>query len=446
MANVVKVVLNGKTIIDITDTTALASDVVRDKVFYDASGTRTTGVLTAGGSAAAAHIFDLTLEYAADWAQAQEDALNSLPDTSNTGVEELLPGDICILRQPIADNSNNYVYTSFIYVAPEGDNSYWSVMNGNVRADNVYFDADMIYTEDIGAIKLETGKSSGTFNSEGKSLKEIFQSIMSSIKNPTITSPKFTMTVNGITNTGNLEIGSKITAFTWNGTYTDGSYEFGYKDGTAVNTNKAAGCTATYAISCTVVGTASGQTVDGTWTFTNPVTINSTSSKSYGTLTNVCTYSDSPRTPVNNIGQEVSGQITTSSITQGKAITLAGYREGFFCGVLTTAKDVTSLSSADIRALTKSGKAYNAGAKNYTIPVGAAMVIFGCPKDKTGITNIHNTSANANMNNVFKITNPTVISVQGADATDTYAADYNIWAYTPADPYTSTADLVITLG
>ena len=45
---------------------------------------------------------------------------------------------------------------------------------------------------------------------------------------------------------------------------------------------------------------------------------------------------------------------------------------------------------------------------------------------------------------------PTVISVGGADATasstGSYAIDYNVWVYTPAEAYGSTASLTITLG
>ena len=38
-----KVILNGETIIDLTDTTAVAQDVTKDKIFYDANGVRTLG-------------------------------------------------------------------------------------------------------------------------------------------------------------------------------------------------------------------------------------------------------------------------------------------------------------------------------------------------------------------------------------------------------------------
>jgi hypothetical protein len=72
------------------------------------------------------------------------------------------------------------------------------------------------------------------------------------------------------------------------------------------------------------------------------------------------------------------------------------------------------------------------------------MVIFACPKTATGVTDVLNTTVNANMNDAFGLSSPTVVSVEGANGYS--AIDYNVWTFTPAEAYGSTAALTITLG
>lgn len=47
-----KVIVNSETIMDVTDTTAVASDVAEGKIFYDADGVRTEGTAQGGGTGA----------------------------------------------------------------------------------------------------------------------------------------------------------------------------------------------------------------------------------------------------------------------------------------------------------------------------------------------------------------------------------------------------------
>lgn len=347
-------------------------------------------------------------------------------------------GDTGIVKTLISDDK--YSYTGYVYTE-----NGWAAMDGNYNASNVYFDEDITYTANIGAVELESGKSSGTFNAKGKSLEAVLKALMALTKAPTIKQPTFTLGSGYSTDTGKLELGSKIKTFTWNGTWTDGSYSYGYQnaDG-SVNTSTGAGCSPSYVVSCDVAGTSSGNTEDGTFTITNPITIDSTSEKTYGTVTNICSYTASNRTPVNNIGDAVDGQIEAGEISKSASITLTGYREGYFYGSLKTAKPASGLTSADIRGLGKSGAKYGKGSKNYTINSGDAMIIFACPKANTGVTNILNTTVNANMNDAFGIGKPTVISVEGANGYD--AVDYNVWSFTPAEAYSSTASLTVTLG
>jgi hypothetical protein len=72
------------------------------------------------------------------------------------------------------------------------------------------------------------------------------------------------------------------------------------------------------------------------------------------------------------------------------------------------------------------------------------MVIFACPSANTGVKDILNTTVNAGMNDAFGLTAPTKINVEGANGYT--AVEYNVWTFTPAEAYGSTAALSITLG
>lgn len=344
-------------------------------------------------------------------------------------------GDIMIFKLPIAGNA--YSYTSYVH-----NGTAWQAMDGNYNADNVYFDEDITYTANIGALTLKSGESSAVYSAKGKSVTAVLKAIMAETKAPTITQPSYTMSVSRKTDTNNLELGSKITALTWSGTFTDGTYSYGYEGNAGAKAN--AGCTAAYEVTCDKDGTASGQSASGTWTLANAIVVDSESAKTYGTITNKCTYTSSSRKPVNNLGDVVDGQIVGKTITQTKGLSLTGYREGYFYGAVTSALGKDDITSAVIRKLGKSGAKYAKGTKSFPIPVGAATVIFACPKTATGVTDVLNTTVNANMNEAFGVGSPVVVSVEGANGYS--AVDYNVWFYTPAEAYGSTATLTITLG
>lgn len=322
--------------------------------------------------------------------------------------------------------------------------STWVDYKLSVSAENVFFPEDITYTENIGAIKLPTGQTFGTLKLSEMNLKTLTQKMFAETKAPTITQPSYSLSANGITtDTGNWELGSKITKVTWNGTYIDGKYSYGYKnaDG-SVNTSTAANCVASYKIT----NNSDDQTstsLDGNFTLKTPIEVNSESSKTYVTVTSICSWLESTRTPVNNIGEAVDGKIAAGSSTKTANFSGTGYREGFFVGYFTAkTTEFTSALLRDSSTITKSKKKYSAGDKEYTIPVGAATVVIACPKSKTGVTKVLNATVNADMTTSFGT--PITVSIEGANGYT--AVDYNVWAYSPAEAYGIAADLVITLG
>ena len=189
-------------------------------------------------------------------------------------------GDIGIVKAVLYDdtsdtNADLYTYTSYVW-GQTADSFAWMAMDGNYNASNVYFDKDLTYTASIGALKLESGKNSDTYAAKGKSLEAVIRRIMAETISPTITQPSYSLAKVGYKADNANEVGSKITALTWDGTYSDGSYSYG-RSSTAdggegnVSTTTAAGCSATYSVQCDLAGTTNdGNKVDGTYTLTTP--------------------------------------------------------------------------------------------------------------------------------------------------------------------------------
>lgn len=294
---------------------------------------------------------------------------------------------------------------------------------------------------------------------EGMTTSQWLIHCLAETKEPTISQPSYTLSASTITtNTSNKEIGSKVTKLAWGGTWSSGSYEYGSKIGDTKYTDTGTGITVSYVVSRD--GNSIGTSLSGTHTLTNPIVIGSTSATNLGKIACTCTWSASPRTPVNNIGVATSGQIAGGSTTQEVSYSITGYREGCFYGTVTTAnfnKDM--ITSAVVRGLSKKLGANYSKKDNlaYTVPSGATAILIAVPEGKTGPTSVLNTTVNAEMfgeydadsqkyGNFGKVT----ISVGGADATATsvgsYATNYDVYYFIPANAYSSTAALQIDLG
>ena len=361
------------------------------------------------------------------------------------GSYKLRPGEVGVGYMTVTSGEGESATTKtvpIIKVGSDGETAWKDLP----QAEGV-FEEDQILTYNFGRHTT----TNGYVNAGGKGMttSEWLLDALSETKDPVVAQPSFTLAPSTITtNTNNKEIGSKIKSIKWNGTFSSGSYEYGSKVGDTKYTDTATGVTASYDVACSVPG-AFTDGEDGTVTLDPQIVIGSIDAVDFATVTNTCTWTDSPRTPVNNVGVEVpSLKIAGSASTKTATFNITGYREGFFYGTTTSKTATTDLTSAVIRGLSKTGAKYASGAKSVTVPVGASTIIFACPASTTGVTKVYNTTVNADMTTSF--TKTSNVSVGGADATSTsigdYAENYNVWTFTPNEAYGTETSLTVTLG
>lgn len=319
---------------------------------------------------------------------------------------EVHTGDTAIVKRVISGDKISY--TAYVY---DGE---WKAMDGNYRADNVYFDDDITYTVAIGTLAKPSG--SAKFAAKGKNVEQVLSSLMAQEANPSKSNPAVSFSSTG--GLGTFEIGTKK-----NLTYTAALSAGGYTYGPAT------GITAqTWEVSCTGV---SDKLATATGTFEN-VVAEATAKK----ITAKATYNDGA-IPVTNLGNQYpAGQIKAGTASKDSG-NLIGVRHMFY-GVVKSAD--FALDSAHIRSL-KHEAAAKKTISTFTAGDGALKVVVACPAGY----------------NVTKVTLP---SAMGADATADFvkqggtvqvegaegytAAAYSVWVFEPASiPSTQSYSIVI---
>lgn len=231
-------------------------------------------------------------------------------------------GDFGIVKEKLSPEGK-YQYTAYIY---DGEN--WAAMDGNYDAENVYFQKDLTITAPIG---VQTIPSSGskTLATTGKNLKQVFDMIVASEKNPSTTQPSVTLNSSNI---GAKEVGANI-AIAYSFATNPGSYTYGPATGVTFsgyeatfNGEKLTGASGTF---------ASMQVVDDT-----NLSISGKCASSEGAV------------PLTNLGNPYeAGKIAAKNYTPSKG-TLTGYR-GWFYGYYngtTAIADPAAITSAQLRA------------------------------------------------------------------------------------------------
>lgn len=276
-----------------------------------------------------------------------EDALGSTKPSKN---------DIFVIKRPIVPG--NFEYTSYYF-----DGEKWCAMNGNVSADNVYFNKDFIVTETIGTIKqLDNGRA--TLKAYGKNLTQVLSELLAQEKMPNIVMPYVTITS---TTAKNYEAGTMIKP-AWTAQFHAGEYEFGPE--TNVELIK--------------------------WDITNNIT-NEKSSDGSGrfnmfeveddtnmTITATATYG-AGSIPLTNLGAGVvESRIPAGQIAKKSAV-MRGYRKTFFGATL----DVEPINQDDVRTLESSTAGMKDGSTfSINVGQGAKRVIIAYPANLGDLSSV----------------------------------------------------------
>lgn len=231
-------------------------------------------------------------------------------------------GDVGIVKEKLSPEGK-YQYTAYVY---DGEN--WAAMDGNYDAENVYFQKDLTITAPIG---VQTIPSSGSkvLSTTGKNLKQVFDMIVASEKNPSTAQP--TASLNS-SNIGAKEVGTNI-AVAYSFATNPGSYTYGPATGVTFS-----GYEATF--NGETLNTASG-------TFTSVQVVDDTNLS----ISGKCASSEGA-VPLTNLGNPYeAGKIAAKNFTPSKG-TLTGYR-GWFYGYYNGDQAITapaSITSAQLRA------------------------------------------------------------------------------------------------
>lgn len=315
--------------------------------------------------------------------------------TRVVGAAELHVGDTAIVKRVISGDKTSY--TAYVY---DGE---WKAMDGNYRADNVYFDDDITYTVAIGTLAKPSG--SAKFAAKGKNVEQVLSSLMAQEANPSKSNPAVSFSAQG--GFGTFEIGTKKN-LTYTAVLSTGSYTYG----------PATGITAqTWEVSCTgVTGTKS----TATGTFEN-VVAEATAKK----ITAKATYNEGA-IPVTNLGNPYPAGKIAAGTASKDSNELKGVRYMFW-GPMTDAD--MALNSANIRALAHKDAAGAKTLGTFGAGAGAKKVVVAVPAGRK-ITKVLMPSAlNADVTALF-VKQSSQSSVKGAESYT--AAAYDVYVYQPA--------------
>ena len=283
------------------------------------------------------------------------------------GETKVAVGDIAFVKELIVDGK--YQHTAYVHNGTD-----WAAMDGNYTADNVFFTEDMTVTTTVGTI-TELTNGSAIFQTAGKSLTQVLNSLLAEEKDPTADAPSVSISASG----GSGEVGSSYTLPTATLTIDDvGSYTYGPATGIVFEAGKVVLSEGSDNSKSNEAQMVAGNTM--TLKATDDETLYTDTAKSY-TFSATAEHTQGAM-PVTNLGNDFAdAQIAAGSVTvEDKKVSFTGYRK-MFMG--TISDNSTAIDSATIRGLSLVSKQVGKTAQTFTVPVGATKIIVAFPKSYT---------------------------------------------------------------
>jgi hypothetical protein len=237
------------------------------------------------------------------------------------------------------------------------------------------FEDEITLTHNFGRYKTENGFVKTT-DAKNKTVSQWLVHALSETKAPEVVQPTASITASFTAASG--ETGAAITKIKWDGSFTDGRYEYASTQDTDPDKT---GATVSWKI--TRDGDSNTYTTeDGSMNYSNYVSDDTLTVSISATATiNV----DNVYTPLNNVGAEVADMKITGFDTAGKkelpftpAASIRGYRK-MFVGCTSEA-----LTSAVIRGLNLKAAEASTTAFEVTAPVNATKLVVACPTNSKG--------------------------------------------------------------
>ena len=245
------------------------------------------------------------------------------------------------------------------------------------------FEQPVTLTQNFGYYNDVPAGSYKTYeNTVGMTTSEFLLSALKKTVNPTVTKPDASMSASVTeTDTGNYEIGSYVTKVKWDGTNSKGSYAIG----STTQSSGLADDDFTWAVT-NKVNSATGNTVDGTFTLTGDdrKQITSTSSTGYVTIDATVTLDVTDvKTPKNNLNEDVpSLKISTlanGTLTKTLSATASatGIHKSFYeVKAAGSLKNPENYTSSDVRGLANKVNTTKGLPTSLAVPAGSQQVLL----------------------------------------------------------------------